>query len=120
MPYTFPTLSVGPQQVKPSPAKDPSLRSDPEDGVVISRRKSTANPRKFQLEYRVLPAADKVLLDAMQDAVGIGADTITWTNDEDPNDGATYTVRLTSPGIRYENLEGDYSFYKAQFTLTEA
>lgn len=119
MPYTYPTLSVGPVQENPSPAKDPSLRSDPEDGVVISRRKSTANPQKFEIMYRALPAADKVLLKTMQDAVGIGADTILWTP-EDPNDNTEYTVRLTSPGIKFENRPDNYNFYTAKFTLTEA
>lgn len=117
MSYTFPSLSVGQISADVKPAFDPSLRSQAEDGQVISRRRFTGDKKQFLVKYTSLPAADKALLETMQDAVGIGADTIEWTN-EDPNDGNTYTVRLSPEGINFENQD-DYRLYTAEFTLIE-
>lgn len=119
MAYTYPTLSVGPVSINPSPAHDSSLRSKQSDGLVISRGKFTGNPQKFEISYRTLTAADKVLLETMQNEVRIGADTILWTN-EDLADNSTYEVRLTSEGIKFEVREDNYNLYTSKFTLTEA
>ena len=119
MSVTFPTLEAGTVQVNTSPAFDASLRSQAEDGLVISRRKFTGNKKKFQLLYRALPAADKALLETMQNNAGVGADTITWTN-QDPNDITAYVVRLTPEGIVFDNREENYGFYTAKFTFIEA
>ena len=118
MSTAYPTLSVGPILVNPSPAFDPSIRSQAEDGQVISRRRFTGNKKQFELTYDNLTAADKVLLETLQDAVGVGADTITWTS-EDPNDLITYVVRLSPEGIKFENKPSDYSKYTATFTFIE-
>lgn len=119
MSVSFPILSVGPITVDPSPAYDPSIRSQQEDGKVISRRRYTGNRQKFDLVYDNLTAADKILLETMQNDAGIGADTISWEN-EDPNDDTTYTVRLTSDGITFKNKVSDYTLYTASFTFVEA
>ena len=114
----FPTLSIGPKIVNSAPAFDPSMRSQAEDGQIISRRRFTGDKKQFEIIYETLPAADKVLLEAMQASAGIGADTISWTS-EDPNDGATYTVRLSEDGIKFENMLSDYAYYIAKFTFIE-
>ena len=119
MPETFPTLSVGPVTVNPSPAYDPSIRSQSEDGKMISRRRFTGNKKKFDLIYNNLSAADKILLESMQETVGVGADTISWTN-EDPNDSSTYTVRLSTEGILFDIKPSDYNLHSARFTFIEA
>lgn len=119
MAETFPTLSVGPVTVNRSPAYDPSIRSQSEDGKVISRRRFTGDKEKFELIYDNLTAADKVLLESMQDTVGVGADTISWTN-EDPNDSTVYTVRLSTEGIQFDIKQSDYDLHIAKFTFIEA
>lgn len=119
MAEVFPSLSVGPIMTNPTIAYDPSIRSQSEDGLIISRRKFTGNKKKFELSYINLTAADKALLIALQDAVGVGAETITWTN-EDPNDVTEYTVRLSQDGIKFENKLSDYDLYTARFTFIEA
>jgi hypothetical protein len=119
MSVSFPTLSVGPITVDPSPAYDPSIRSQQEDGKIISRRRFTGNRQKFDLVFDNLTAADKALLITMQNDAGIGADTISWTN-EDPNDDTTYIVRLTNEGILFKNKTSDYALYTASFTFVEA
>lgn len=119
MPENFPVLSVGPITVNPSPAYDPSIRSQSDDGLVISRRRFTGNKQQFELVYDNLTATDKALLLSMQNTVGIGADTISWTN-EDPNDSTTYNVRLSTEGIKFENKPSDYSLYTARFLFIEA
>ncbi len=118
MSVAFPTLSVGPITVDPSRAFDPSLSSKKEDGKEISRRKYTGNKQKFDLVYDNLTTTDRNLLRTMEDDAGVRADTITWTN-EDPNDGTTYTVRLTTEGIIFKNKVSDYSLYTATFTFVE-
>ena len=118
MSTAFPILSVGPLLVNPSPAVDPSIRSSAEDGQVISRRRFTGNKKQFELTYDNLTAADKVLLETLQNAVGVGADTITWTN-EDPNDLTAYVVRLSPEGFPFENKPSDYSKYMVKFTFIE-
>jgi len=118
MSVLFPTLSVGPITVDPSRAFDPSLSSQKEDGKEISRRRYTGDKRKFDLVYDNLTAADKVLLETMEDDAGVRADTITWTS-EDPNDGVSRTVRLTKEGIIFKNKTSDYNLYSATFTFIE-
>ena len=119
MSVAFPTLSVGPITVDPSPKHDPSISSKQEDGLEISRRRYTGNKQKFDLVYDNLTIADRTLLKTMEDDAGIRADTISWEN-EDPNDETTYIVRLTEKGITFKNKVSDYALYTASFTFEEA
>ena len=65
MPVSFPTLSVGQVVAHPTRAYDPSLRSQKEDGLIISRRKYTGNKQQFEIKYDNITAADKVLLETL-------------------------------------------------------
>ncbi len=116
---TFPVLSVGPIKVDPSPAYDPSLRSQAEDGKIKSRRRYTGDKKQFDILYTTITAADKVLLETMQIDAGIGADTISWTN-EDKNDLTAYIVRLSPEGIKFNNRPEKYDLYIAKFKFIEA
>ena len=119
MSETYPTLSKYPVSIEKSRSFDPSIRSNPEDGKVISRRRTTAIKNKFEIEYDNLTAADKMLLESLEDTVGIGADTILWTN-TDPNDSTVYTVRLSPEGIVFNIKPENYNKWTAKLTFIEA
>ena len=116
----WPTLSRGPAPSSFSETKayDPSLRSQVEDGEVISRARFTANKKLFRMRFEYLTSADKILLDAFQDTVMVGADTFNFTN-EDQNDATTYTVRLVNP-IIFRIVSGNTLQYTAEVVLMEA
>ena len=119
MSEAYPTLSKYPVSIRKSRAFDPSIRTKPEDGKVISRRRTTAIKSKFEIKYDNLTAADKVLLETLEDTVGIGAETILWTN-TDPNDSTVYTVRFETEGISFNIKLSDYDKWTAEFTFIEA
>jgi len=118
MSVAFPTLSVYPNDDSfvETLAFDPSLRSQAEDGTVISRAKFTGVKKKFIVSYTYLPVADKVLLEALQLAVLVGADTIVWTH---PITDVVYTVRLAEP-IEFSIKPQQATIWQAVFTLIEA
>ena len=117
MAETFPTLSVGPKSIQESLVYDPSMRSNAEDGQVISRARHTSTKKKFDIFYDNLTAVDKALLIAMQDTVMVAADTINWTN-EDPNDSTVYEVRLEEP-IQFNIKPSDYDLWETTFVFLE-
>jgi hypothetical protein len=75
-------------------AYDPSIRSQMEDGTIISRAKFTSTKKKFTLQYLNLTDNDKALLENMQEEAMVGADLITWTH---PKTEKVYLVRLEKP-----------------------
>lgn len=116
---TYPTLSRDPipSSYKETKAYDPSIRSQFEDGKILSRARFTANKKRWDLVYTYLTTADKVLLDDFQDTVMVGADTFTWTN-PDQNDNTSYTVRLEKP-IEFKLHSGSTLEYQAMVSLIE-
>lgn len=115
----WPTLSRGPVpgSFRQTKAYDPSLRSQTEDGKVISRARFTSNKDSFSFKMEYLTSADKVLLEAFQDTVMVGADVFNWTN-EDQNDSTVYIVRLAAP-IIFKIMPGNTVQYSADVAFIE-
>lgn len=104
----FPALSVSPSVNgwEEGKALDPTIRSQKEGGYVSTRPRFTRIPKKWKLSYsqgNALPLADKLLLEAHEESVKVGADSFSWTN---PMDGVTYTVRYVDGPIQFKPLVG--------------
>jgi hypothetical protein len=105
----FPILSVAPSISgwEEGKASDPTIRSTKEGGYVSTRPRFTRIPKKWQMSYsqgNALPLADKLLLEAHEESVHVGANSFTWTN---PMDGVTYTVRYVDGPIKFKPLVGN-------------
>ena len=114
----FPTLSIGAsfQNFNQDSAVDPTIRSEFENGVVLSRARFTALKKKFSVGYNILTAADKTLLNSLQTSIKIGAATFFWTN---PEDSVEYEVRLTSP-IKFSVEPRNFSYHNARLEMAQA
>lgn len=115
----FPTLSrdinyIGYEETL---QEDPTLRTSPEDGVVITRARKTANKKKFSFSIEYLTDADKTLLETFQDTVMVGSETFNWTRWKQSNSTA-FVCRLTAP-IRFYLMPTDSSKWGASFEMEE-
>ena len=116
----FPTLSVTPsvapwQQTKTG---DPTIRSPFEAGYVQTRARFTRVPKAWTIAYQdgnSLPVADKLTLEAHENAVNCGAAIFSWLN---PSDGTTYQVRYGKTPIVFTMLYNNL-FWTASFTLEQ-
>lgn len=116
---TFPTLSTYPvdNNFNETLAYDPSIQSQSEDGTIISRARFTTTKKQWgDITYNNLTEADKLLLDAFQTTVMVGANTFTWTN---PRDDLEYTVRFAGL-IKYSIHPSLHGIWLASFSLVEA
>jgi len=115
---TFPTLSTEPidRDFSEALAYDPSIKSQAEDGTILSRARFTTTKKKWTMSYNNLTEADKLLLDAFQTTVMVGALTFTWTN---PRDDIAYTVRFAEP-LDYTIHPSMQGIWLVSFTLIEA
>ena len=90
----FPTLSVEPVQVISTPV-DNAIKSTAENDSVISRKRGTKDPWRFEVSYEKLLPADVALLKhpttGFWKTVGTYG-VFSWTYD-----GSTYSVRFESP-----------------------
>jgi hypothetical protein len=90
----FPTLSILPTYPLKEDREDSVIRTKPEEGYQITRRKYSREKRKFTLEYKNLTQTDKDLLTTFFDTtVGI-IKPFSWTN---PSTSALHTVTFTRP-----------------------
>lgn len=94
--------------------KDPSLQSEMENGLVISRAKFTRIPRNFVLKWTALPAADYATLrDFYLNTVQGGSQVFDWhypTVPSDPYSGQVFSVRFTGEEISFDlTAPGCYS-----------
>ena len=114
---TFPTLSRGVsfQNFREGIAYDPTIKSEMENGLVLTRTRFTALDNEFFIGYNFLTAADKILLKTMQTAVHVGAGTIDWTN---PDDAVVYEVRLVLP-IKFQIESTDHTKWSARIEFVE-
>jgi len=114
---TFPTLSVGTsfENFREEIAYDPTIRSEMENGLVVTRPRFTALDDGFSKIIRFMTGADKVLLKTMQTNVRVGAGTIDWTN---PDDDVVYEVRLGSP-IRFQIEPTDHTKWSARIEFVQ-
>ncbi len=118
MSVPFPTLSRNaprPGSFKEMNAYDPSIRSQMEDGTVLSRARFTVNKRRWEFVYDNLTEADKTLLDTLENDTMVGAETITWTH---PKTDVSYTVRLAEP-IRFNVQLTNKDLWEAFFIFIE-
>jgi hypothetical protein len=113
---TFPTISKDPVSFTEEPSQDPTIRSKMENGKVFTRAKYTTIPKKWTMAFRFLTQAEYVLLEALEDTVGIGAATFTWTN---PKTAVEFTVRLAGP-IVFSIEPTHYDQWAARMVLVEA
>jgi len=114
---TFPQLSRKPsaQNFGETAAHDPTIRTDFGSGARLSRAEFTRVSKQWSVTYRCLTATDKVLLEALQAEVKVGADSFYWTH---PTEQTTYEVRLTAPIVWRMEPKRPGS-WQATFTLEE-
>lgn len=76
------------------------IKSSPQDGKVIARRKFTKTRREFTVQPTKLKDADFLLLKEYYDTVGTVV-SFQWINPlynpDDTNDSSLYTVRFMTP-----------------------
>lgn len=86
--------------------KDPSLQSEMENGLVISRAKFTRIPQKFVLKWTALPATDfAALRDFYRNTVCGGSLAFDWyypTVPNDPYSGQLFSVRFVDGDISFD------------------
>ena len=113
----FPTLSRGVsfQNYTEDSAVDPTIRSEFENGVVLSRAKFTTLKKKFSIGYSLITAADKLKLINLQTSIKIGAATFYWTN---PDDDVEYEVRLMSP-MKFQIEPRNFDYWNARLEMAQ-
>jgi hypothetical protein len=114
---SFPSLSRYPNEggVHETLAYDPSLKSQSEDGIILSRARFTTTKKKWDISYNYLTDTDKILLLALQTEVMVSADVFTWTN---PQNNTSYTVRFAEP-IKFDLMPNDRNCWSVSFSLIE-
>lgn len=115
----FPTLSVGVefQNQTNRISIDPTLRSEEDNGLVLTRPRFTATKQEFHFGYRWLTAADVTLLKTFEETtVVVGSISFTWTN---PDDSVVYTVLMMNP-IQYQVEPDDKTKHSARLDFVEA
>jgi hypothetical protein len=94
---TFPTLTraVSHRGWQESKLIDPTIRTEFVSGAIATRaRFSGTIPVLYKVTYHHISAADKVLLEAFENAIDIGVTTFNWTN---ILTSTTWKMRLNGP-----------------------
>jgi hypothetical protein len=117
MPYTFPDLGGAAASIddwKETRAYDPTNRTQTDGGYAVTAPRTTRTPvpKRWHLRYGPLTDTTKGYLETMEDSVGVGSGSITWTN---PRTSASHTVRLLSP-ITFTLVE---LYWRAEFDIEE-
>jgi len=101
--------------------KDPSLQSEMENGLVISRAKFTRAPQTFTLKWSALPAADYATLrDFYRNTVFGGSLAFDWYYPTVPNDsysGQVFSVRFVDGDISFDLVAPGY--YSGKISIQE-
>ena len=101
--------------------KDPSLQSEMENGMVLSRPRFTRVSKIFILKWTALPAADYAQLrDFYCNTVYGGSKAFEWNYPVVPNDsysGQLFNVRFASEDISFELTAPGY--YSGTVTIQE-
>lgn len=101
--------------------KDPSLQSEMENGLVVSRVKFTRMPLKFILKWTALSAADYAALRNFYCETVYGGSLIfDWyypTVPDDPYSGQRFSVRFTGGDISFDLSAPGY--YSGTLTIQE-
>lgn len=121
--HTFPVLGRGPTALEFSEvaAFDPTLKSQFDNGSVITRPRFTSVPRIWNIAIDRLSQTDKDTLASFErNSVHYSAKDFRWENTQD---GVTYRVRFANP-IRYVIWARDSreapNHWRAEFQLVEA
>lgn len=111
----FPTLSIAPtvDGFTEEVAKDPTIKTDFENGFYQTRPAFTRIPRKFTVTYHAMSDSDKNTLQNFEKTVLVGCDAFTWTH---PKTSTQYTVRFDAP-IKYTLILPNY--WDIEFILVE-
>ena len=113
----YPALSTYPIEGSLKETKiDNTLRSDAEDGTVLTRSPVTALKREWEWDLRNLTDADYDLLDALEVSMNIGADVFNWTHDKT---SVVYEVRFAEP-IKWNNQGSNATLREAHIHIIEA
>lgn len=101
--------------------KDPSLQSEMENGLVISRAKFTRALQTFTLQWNALPAADyDILRDFYRNTVRGGSLAFDWQYPVVANDsysGKRFSMRFVGGDISF-NLAAP-GYYSGKLTIQE-
>jgi len=97
-------------------AIDSTIKSEFEDGTVLTRARFTRMRKTFNVGYNFLTAADKILLENLQTSVKIGANTFYWTN---PSDSTEYEVRFTSP-MKFQVEPQEFNYWNVNLNMAQA
>lgn len=113
---TFPTLSIKPsvEAWEEGVAKDPTIKTDFENGFVQTFPAFSRIPDKWKIGYKAAPQSDKNTLRSFEKSVRVGSNAFSWVN---PIDNITYTVRLEGP-VNYKP-HSIISYWDMNFTLIE-
>ncbi len=117
----FPELSRKPALKTKRKTNDPTMRDPMESGAEASRLRFPRGRREWTLTVDALTPADVTALDSfVVDIAGYGSNPFLFTDDRDPTNVQTFTVRfsalpdLTDAG----NIEAEFR-QNATFTLKE-
>ncbi len=101
--------------------KDPSLQSEMENGLVVSRAKFTRVPQSFVLKWTALPAADFASLrEFYRNTVCGGSRAFDWYYPavaNDPYSEKLFSVRFTGEEFSFELSAPGY--YSGTLTIQE-
>jgi len=114
----FPTLAVTATAYSFSEKSniDPTIRSDFENGAILTRSKFKNNTLTWTVKYDFLTNSDKELLDDFQNnTVKWGAGAFNWIN---PEDNITYEVRLNTV-INFIIVSKTNREWSAQFEVVQ-
>lgn len=107
----FPTLSINPSYPIGERREDSVVKTEFDAGYAQRRNKHSRFRYIFNLQYILIPSADKVLLDAFLVTVNGGADSFNWTH---PQSSTVYVVEFqTLPDYQY----AAYNYYNCNFSL---
>lgn len=108
---TFPTIQA-PSISMPTKVKDPALKSEFVNGMIITRPRYTRVLREWSLKWNALPDSDLTILLTFFSTVKGGSAEFAWSDEF----GNTYAVRFDGD-IDHESVAAGHS--KVTFKLAE-
>jgi len=116
----FPTLSRGVciAGYQETLAIDPTLRTVPEDGKMMTRGRVTSAKKRFTVPLSGINDTDKALLEEFEiNTVNVGAETFNWTRHKQGVE-VTFAVRLAEP-ITFQLNSDDPTLWDAMIVMDE-
>jgi len=116
----FPSLSRGVsiQGYIETRVFDPTLRTTPEDGKIMTRGRVTLAKKKFEFNVDKMGEEDKTLLEIFEEVtVKVGGETFNWTRNKQGVEDV-FVVRFAQP-IEYRLDEEDPTLWSAHIVMEE-